>query len=409
MRAILKKCAVPAILSAALAVTGMPMVAHAEDAADPYEGHLLGNWGGILPYLSEKGIETELILTHDVIGNTSGGLDTGTSNLGNVDLTFTVDAGKVGLWDNGTFFFYVLGDYGDDPTEKIGDVQVTDNIEAYNTAKLYEAWYEHSFMDGKFSVLAGLHDYNSEFDVLEYAGGLIHGAFGLQSDIAQAGPSVFSTTSVALRAKVLPTEDTYVQAAVYDGIPGDPNDPRGTHIRFKSGDGVFVGFEGGLAGGEDAEYAKLALGGWVHTAEYEDFAGNARDYNAGVYMIGEKRVYSEEDATQGLGLFFQVGFADPDRNAFGSYFGFGGRYVGIIPGRDTDALNIGFLTGQYSDDYQDSVPGLDSSESVLETSYNIDVLPYLGLSPIFQYVWNPGSEPGLEDAVVVGLRAELAL
>lgn len=190
-------------LISVLAILGLfiaPVFAQ-ESNEDDSAQHLLGNWGGSRSYLAEQGISVDAILTNTYLGNVRGGEDKGTALIGNFDLTAEVDTAKAELWDGGTFFFYGLGNYGDEITKSVGNIGVVDNTETYSTAKLYEAWYQHQLFDDSLSLLVGLHDYNSEFDALEYAGTLINSSFGISTDIASIGPSIFSNTSAAFRVK----------------------------------------------------------------------------------------------------------------------------------------------------------------------------------------------------------------
>lgn len=154
------------------------------------QDNLLGDWAGLKTSLENNGITAESVIAVDTLSNVSGGIDEGSATLGNFDLMFTVDTEKAGLWKKGTFFFYGLGNFGDSISELVGDLQVTSNIEAYGTFKLYEAWYEHSLTDS-LTFLFGLHDYNSEFYALEHSAGLINSSFGIGVDTAQVGHQFF--------------------------------------------------------------------------------------------------------------------------------------------------------------------------------------------------------------------------
>lgn len=379
-------------------------------AEDTERQHLFGDWGGTRTTWENNGVAIESIVTFDTISNVNGGVDEDTANLGNYDLTFTIDTEKVGLWKGGTFFTYVLGNWGNAPSELVGDLQVTDNIETTETLKLYEIWYDHNFWDGMVSVLVGLHDYNSEFDALEYAGNLLNSSFGISVDISQVGPSIFSTTSLATRIKVSPSENSYIQTAVYDGVPGDPNNEHGTHVQLDTRDGLFYALEAGIVGGETAaDYYKAAIGGWYHTTDYEDFNGEFRNHNSGLYGIAEKAIWREEDPEQGLGVFLQLGFASPSRNQIGQYYGGGFAYTGLLPCRDGDVTSFGFAHARNSDDFKDSDPTAKSSETALELNYRAEITPYLAVTPDIQYVINPGTTPDLDDALVIGARFEVSM
>lgn len=386
--------------------------------SDALETHLLGDWGGLRSALEQRGVDAEAVLTLDAMQNLEGGAKRDGTVLGNFDLTFTADTARAGWWENGTFFLYLLGDFnaGGLLTDKVGDLQGTSNIEAEQAVKIYEAWYEHRFWDGRLSLLAGLHDLNSEFDVLEYAANFINSSFGISPDISQVGPSIFPTTAPALRAKVQPTPGSYLLAAVYDGVPGDLELPQRSHLEFSSEDGVFTALEAGLTRGEPggADYFKLGAGAWVHTAEVEDFTGETHDFNHGFYLIAEKTLFAEGNDGQGLGAFVQFGLADPHRNRIGRYWGAGLQYTGLIPGRDHDVAGLAVASARNGEHFmrfmqtEEMIP-VEHAETVLEATYQVEVRPWLEVQPDLQYVVHPGTDPAQNDALVAGVRVTVAI
>jgi len=173
--------------------------------------------------------------------------------------------------------------------------------------------------------LTDLHDYNSEFYTLDTTGTLINSSFGIGPDTSQVGPSIFPTTALTVRLKYLPTSNSYLQAAVYDGVPGNPNNERGTHSRFDKGDGTFIAVEAGLIKSDENAFSyKLGIGLWQHTANYIDFLGVPRNENNGIQLFAERSLYQEsQDSSQGLGVFLQVGSTHDDRNVIARYYGAG--------------------------------------------------------------------------------------
>jgi porin len=209
---------------------------------------------------------------------------------------------------------------------------------------------------------------------------------------------------------VQPSDHLYGLAAVYDGVPGDPENARGTRIKLSQDDGVFAITEWGFQAREDARYYKAAVGYWHHSTDYEDFAETPRSDNQGVYGIGEYLLLSEaEDSDQGLGVFAQLGFADSNKNIIGHYIGAGFSYTGLIPNRDEDTLTFGMAKAYTSSGYRDAVTEADRSETAFELSYRAPILPYFSVQPDVQYILNPSADPSIKDAVQVGVRLELAM
>lgn len=376
-------------------------------AADEDTPWLLGDWGGQRTALAARGFDFEFVATVDVLGTVSGGLDAGWEAPANFDLVMTVDTASAGWWQNGTFNLYFLGNAGGDPSTRTGDYQIASNIEAPDTFKLFEAWYEHRFLDDRVSVLAGLHDMNSEFYVTEHGLMFINSSFGIGPEAGQVLPSMFPTTSLGLRLRVAPTHNSYVIAGVYDGVPGDPTDPYGTEVAFDDGDGVFGVGEVGLIG-DAGRYYKVGVGAWVSTAEFMDFAGSPHNDNVGVYLIGETDLWRADDG-RGVGVFAQLGFADEDLNQTGTYAGAGINWTGPLPSRPADVAGFAVAHARNGDEFRAANPGVERAETVLEWTYLIPAAPWLNLQPDVQYVIDPGMDPALEDAVIVGFRVQVAL
>ena len=94
--------------------------------------------------------------------------------------------------------------------------------------KLFEAWYQQNLFQEQFSVLAGLYDVSSEFDVISSASELfVNSSFGTNPTFAfsgKNGPSIFPNVSLGFRAQAKLTENVTLRAVVADGVPGDPPD-----------------------------------------------------------------------------------------------------------------------------------------------------------------------------------------
>ncbi len=226
----------------------------------------------------------------------SGGLLSGDAYLDNIDMTLETDLESLLGWSNSKLMIYVLGNQGRSPSAFIGDTQGVSNIDAPDTWKLYELWYQRTWVQDKYSIRAGLYDYNSEFDVLETAGLFLNSSFGIGPDIAQSGengPSIFPTTSLALRGRFTTDRNFYLQGVILDGVPGDPLNSHGTHIKLNSEDGLMLALEAGKILDEGA-YKKIAVGSWRYSKNsVESAAGVAiSGQKTGGFMRSQKRVYS---------------------------------------------------------------------------------------------------------------------
>ncbi len=92
------------------------------------------------------------------------------------------------------------------------------------------------------------------------------------------------------------------------------------------------------------------------------------------------------DDDQGLGAFFQFGWAPSNRNLITEYFGGGLVYKGLLPGRDADFVGVGFANAILT-------PGLQQiaiangefqgrQETAIEVFYKYRFSPYFTLQPM---------------------------
>lgn len=357
------------------------------------------------PALAEESpYRFEFVYTLDALGVQSGGLKEGSAFMDNLDLMLTVDAERAWGLRNGTVFLYALSNHGGDiNADNVGSAQGVDNIEADDAVKLYEAWYEQAFE--RSTLRAGLYDLNSEFDSIDTAGLFINPSHGIGPDYSQSGqngPSIFPTTSLAIRFATALGEQGYMQAAVLDGVPGDPSNPRGTHIRFDDGDGALIAVEGGVRDPDEAG-AHWGIGAWHYTEDSsENATGNpiSPTPNQGLYA------FAEHGFGNGLSVFGRAGVADEKINQVVSYLGAGLIWSGM-GGRADDHVGLAVAVANMSSDYSDAT-GSDDREVIWELTYRSQINEWFAVQPDVQYVQDPGADPAIGDALVLGVRFEIA-
>lgn len=363
-------------------------------------------------------VELSVVYTFDLWGNTRGGLRRGERYLDNLDVTLTVDAERALGWDGATIFLYGLYNNGKSLTDElVGDLQTVSNIDAGSrAARLYEAWVEQRLGE-RASAKLGLYDLNSEFDTNDSNALFINSSHGIGPDFSQTGqngPSIFPVTSLSFRADYRITENVLVRAAILDGVPGDPNRPRRTTVKLGNGDGAL------LVG--EVEYTdamtKIAAGTWRYTAKSEDILASAiagasvkRSRNSGAYISAERKLTGQTKEGPGLSAWARLGVADNRFNAIKTYVGGGLVYTGPVPGRDEDRLGLGVAHVELGAPYRQALElageASDRSETNVELTYRAPVAPWLTVQPDVQYVINPGGNPALRDALVVGIRVEV--
>ncbi len=95
------------------------------------------------------------------------------------------------------------------------------------------------------------------------------------------------------------------------------------------------------------------------------------------------------------------------------YYGGGLVYRGLIPGRNEDEIGVGVAAALNGSHFrraqQRAETPVDHAEITLEMSYAINVRPEIVIQPDVQYIINPGTDPGVRNALVIGARLQLNL
>ena len=260
-----------------------------------------------------------------------------------MNLILSLDTAKMGWWEDGAFVFWGIGVYGRRASQVVGDFQYTSSIDAPDSVELYEAYYEHSFMEGSVDVLAGIHDFSLEFAVLDYAYTLINSSFVTPPTITQYPLSFYPTTGLGTRASVKFTDKVYGLFGAYDGEPVNFNDYRERTWSLSKREGIYSIAEIGWAEDDKTKpHTKVGLGAWYNSGAFTDATGQDYTGTYGTYLLAEHQLWQEIDGPeQGLGMFVQVSQARNDRNTCPWYYGAGFSHTGVFPGRDQDVAAMG--------------------------------------------------------------------
>jgi porin len=367
--------------------------------------------------LSKAGIDLGTSYVGEYFTNLSGGINRQGTYLDNFIFTLGFDMDKLMGLKAMNLYFSTLGINGGLPFGNTGAIQGVSNIAGVNHWKLYEAWVEQNLFNKNFSILFGLYDLNSEFDVRESSGIFLNPSFGIGFDFAQSGqngPSVFPYTSLTLRLKVSLSKSFDLIAAVFDGVPGSLAIEEGLHVDLKKEEGALISAELIFSPGETdfgEEYSKVSLGGWYYTSDFENTTdGTKQNGNYGAYINAEQFVYSENSfPEQGLAVFGRFGIANSNFNP-SEYSILGGvNYTGLIPGRDEDVLGMAFTSIHLTDEFKQDEEFEASFETILELTYSFQALKWLRVQPDLQYIINPVAATNFDFAFTAGIRAEVAL
>lgn len=358
-----------------------------------------------------KNLESSFTYTSDVFANVEGGLETGVRYLDNIDVEVSFDVKDF------SFYFYGLGNQGKSLTEIVGDVQKSSNIDTQNSWRLYEAFVQRTLPRIESSLLFGLYDLNSEFDVINTGGLFLNSSHGIGPDFSFSGvtgPSIFPLTSLSARLKINPAKGVSLKIAVLDAVPSDPENTTGTSVFLREKEGALLVSELSFSRfGTDSESLlkrginenspfRLVFGGWKYTEEREGWNGKLES-DHGLYA------FAEVSMANGLSLFTRAGITNRDISRFNSYVGGGLSYNGLFKGRPDDLVGIAISAPINSDEYvlAEDRNGNDYSKNELtvELTYLLAISGQVSFQFDSQYIQNPNQSPGIDDAFIIGLRS----
>ena len=408
--------------------------------------NLLGDMGGLRNVLGTAGITVQLGEVSEVLGNVSGGLKQGATYDGLTTLVLQMDTQKAFGWEGGTVNVSGLQIHGRNLSQYyLDNLQTASGIEASPTTRLWEVWYQQSFLAGAFDVKIGQQSLDQEFITSTGSALFINNAMGwpmLPTVDMYAGGPAYPLSSLGVRFRGQPMDNVTVLGGVFqDNPPGGPfyND---SQLRGSSRWGANANLRTGALFIAEAQYAVnqpvvgqsdggthpiglpavYKLGLYYDTAafpdQHRDTAGRSlaspnttgvaaqRHGNGMVYAVADQALWRPDpEGAQVLGVFARVMGAPGDRNLIDFSMNAGVTLKAPLPGRDNDTLGVGFGVAQLSggaiafnrdqnaygtNAYGTASVPVRSAETMVEVTYQGQVTPWLQVQPDFQYVLRPG-------------------
>lgn len=424
-------------------------------AADPastpdYAHHTLtGDWGGSRTAAFRQGMTYEAAYKADMLRNLRGGGSEGGTSMRNLDLKLRADLEKLVGWEGATAYLQLIDDRGAGLNARhLGSLMGASNIEVpVPTTRLFHAWIQQTFLEEQWSLLVGLYPIDAEFSVMDSAGVLLHPAYGASADLALTrGPSIFNNSAFGGRLKwQSPLRTWYAMSALLDGIPGDPNQSKGTHVHFGHGDGSFVIAEAGwtpielghvfepigpapVLGTPELKlhekyegYSKYAAGFWRYSSKVDDqYTLNSvgdpdKRRSWGAYLLAERTLIGlGSEPGRHLTGFARYAFTDGDSTAIHAQINIGVSLHGPLAARPEDILAFAVTRARLAAKYRaaqwrDHAVETVSHEDAVELTYRIAVTPWLAAQPNLQWIRHPGGEAAVTKASLAGIRIEIQL
>jgi len=414
--------------------------------------YLTGDWGGARTKLAETGITFKLDVTQLLQGNAHGGKDTNNAfrYSGSADYYLTLDTARMGLWPGGLFTFHGETKIGDNINPKVGSL-LAPNYQGLlpvpdepGTTTLSEFYFMQALSE-QFVVLAGKVDGTSLVDQNAFAG---NQRTQFMNVGLRVNPILFYATPYTCMAAGLvwiPTDWLTITSAVADNDPDGAATTTGFNTAFHGRDWltVFQEYEFTLKPFGKIGHQRF---GWFWTSrDFAELSGPGRiqfprtigrslirrrlvprgarvlrlgkqaysftdpDTSAdtwGFYYNFDQYLFTEaDDPEQGVGVFGRFGFGG-EPNVFEQFYSIGLGGKGSIPERDRDTWGIGYYHANINNDIA-SILGLHSEQGA-EVFYNIEITPWLHITPDLQVIVDPGGSDKNDVAVVYGFRAQIS-
>jgi len=407
--------------------------------------YLTGDWGGSRTQLAEDGISSKLDLTQIIQGNAHGGKDTNNAfrYSGSMDLELSFDTARMNLWPGGLFVLKGETQFGQSINPKVGALMQPNTDALFPVANdpgattLSEFFYVQALSE-QVILTVGKVDATRIADVNAFANSektqFLN--LGLRNNPVLLPFAPYTVMAAAVT--VLPTDWLSVTSAVAD--TNTAANYTGFDTAFHSPEGMTLAQEWdftvkpfGLTGHQRVGFAystkdmlaldsdgriglprtllrrRLLLGHPVlRLLRLSRWSGVDRRpddwclfYNFDQYVYTEK-----DDPTQGIGVFGRFGWSTGRANPTEAFYSIGLSGTGLVPTRDRDVVGLGYYYQDLSDRLRQF--GLYSEQGV-ELFYNIEVTPWLHVTPDLQVVINPAGGFGDRDvAIVGGLRAQMS-
>lgn len=416
--------------------------------------YLTGDWRGARQTLADNGVLFQGDLTQTLQGNAYGGKDTTNAfrYSGAVEYKLTFDTARLKLWPGGLFVLKGETQIGDNINSKVGSLLVPNYqgmlpVPGEPGITTLSEFYFMQMLSEQLMAVAGKMDLTALGDQNTFAG-------DQRTQFMNVGLRVnpvlfYSAPYTAMSAGLVwyPTKWLQVSTLVADNDPDGAATRTGFNTAFHGREWMTVMQEydltikpfdltghqrfgwfwtsrdfpeiGGLTQIQFPELVvrRLLARRFVpRPLRLASIAGRAVTFTGldtsadtwGIYYNFDQFLFTEaDDPNQGLGIFGRFGVgAEP--NLFEHFYSFGVGGKGSIPTRDRDTWGVGYYCAAVSDSIS---PVFDmSSEQGVELYYNIEITPWLHISPDLQVIVNPGGGFGdREPAIVYGLRTQMSL
>ena len=383
-------------------------------------GHLLGDWGGVRPYLFERGVRFDLQYISDSLSNIESDRNerfvSWNRVRGTVDIDFGALVGQSGWYFHATALWQAGGNLG----TYLGLLTSPSGMSSAHTFRLDSWWLEKRWLDERLTVRLGQFAGQDFYGAQHYATSFIFEPMGyalgnLFTDFESFDPP--STPAVEVR--VVPVQNFYLKSMIIaeDRDPFSHN-PTGLVPQFHGGTVIVseIGFTPGkkatsVRAFDNVETRKgysglYQFGASYNPGEFTTTPGKQESGNYLLYWMASQALWRvDPNGAKGLDATFAYDWSPPDINRNNTLLTAGLRFNEPLPLPIHNTMSLGYVRNHLSSDFRPDSMTTWNTEHGLEFNVLLDIAPMILLQTVVQSYANVGG--GSESAVVVGFRTKV--
>lgn len=382
---------------------------------------MFGDWDGARTRLAEEGVTFNVNNIGDFQADVSGSQTHHAVYFGRFRASSDIDFSKLADFD-GELFFSSVWQYGQNLSGRYLHVNtLSSSIAGVESYRLDQFWYQQGLFHNLFKVKIGQLVAVNEFgatdffdilfnDELGYAANALFNTKQPFSPAGKPGAIVWSDLSFV-------TPGLYTKAGVFTAYQSAYRPDRyGVDYNDDFNHGLVGSYELGYQEQHTQYNGVYKLGVNINDLSVYSNLATGKPYQGDytAYALAEKTVYHPTDASgniesnKGLDLLLQFLNAPGDRNELAYEVMSGGRYTGLIPGRDKDKTGFGFIYSENSSAASEAYTvshghGL-GGEATIEVDYQINPVAWFSFQIDNQYIINPGGDAQRSGIDIVAFR-----
>ncbi len=373
---------------------------------------LTGEWSESRSNLEESGVSIRFFLVY-FFGSSSqaGGIDYRDQSASS-DLFVRADLGRLGWVKDGEILMQAKANAGKNINPQIGAISdPIDDADFSTWIYVDQLYYQQGLFDRKFQFRLGYLDLQTIIDRNRYS----------NSEDTQFSSTLLDNNNVVVPLIVGLGAAFFYTPVDWLTLTGGASDgdnrirQAGFETAFDGFDSLVLYLESGFKTGIKTQESRLegnyrfgVFRDAREKAPFDDPEATLERGDYGFYLSFDQELYTEDDPSQGIGIFGRYGRRDASLNKVASSWSVGLQYAGPVPGRDSDTLGFATYGVDASSTYRGFADPSFEGERGFEAYYRIQLTPWLALSPHLQFIQDPGGLSDADDAWVFLFRTRVS-